>query len=218
MDLAQKLQIKSGKRWLFYNAPVNYLASLEPLPSDVIIKFEADGEFDGIQLFVKDRAELVLYLKTVMPHLKYDGVFWITYPKKASGIKTDLEMMKSWDELTAYKYTGVAAASVNENWTALRFRPVEASKSLDSCNKNIPKSEYSNFIDLTSRKITPPAEMIDALAGKPQAMAFYDQLSFTNKKEYVVWILSAKQEKTKQDRLAKLVEKLTIGKKKPSEK
>jgi hypothetical protein len=218
MNLQQKLQIKPGKRWLFFNAPANYLASLEPLPEGVTTSFEAVGAYDGIQLFVKDSAELAASLKIIIPHLKADGVFWITYPKKASGIKTDLEMTKNWDELKAYHYNTVAAASINETWTALRFRPEGLSKSSDSCNENIPNNEYGNYIDLTNRIITPPREIIEALAYKPQSIAFFEQLSFTNKKEYVVWILSAKQEKTKLDRLSKLVDKLAAGKKNPSEK
>ena len=127
-------------------------------------------------------------------------------------------MMKNWDELLVYNYTGVAAISINENWTASRFRQQELSKSSDSCNTNIPTNEYGNYIDLINRNIIPPAEIVEALAGRPHAMAFFEQLSFSNKKEYVVWILSAKQEKTKQDRLAKLVEKLAAGKKNPAEK
>lgn len=218
MNLHQKLQIKPGKSWLFFNAPANYLASLEPLPEGVSVNFEAVGEFDGIQLFVTDSTELIASLKIVMPHLKFDGIFWIAYPKKASGIKTDLGMMKNWDELLTYHYTGVAAVSINEAWTATRFRPQEQSTSSDSCNENIPNNEYGNYIDLANRIITPPREIIEALADKPQAMAFFEQLSFSNKKEYVVWILSAKQEKTKLDRLAKMVEKLSMGKKNPSEK
>jgi hypothetical protein len=218
MNLPQKLQMKPGKSWLLYNAPSNYLATLEPLPEGVSTSYDAAGEFDGIQLFVKDSAELISSLKIVIPHLKYDGVFWVTYPKKASGIKTDLGMTKNWDEMLVYNYTTVTAISINDDWTALRFRPVEQSKSSDSCNTNIPNNEYGNYIDLANRIITPPAEIIKALAGKPQAMGFFEQLSFSNKKEYVVWILSAKQEKTKADRLEKMVEKLAAGKKNPSEK
>jgi uncharacterized protein YdeI (YjbR/CyaY-like superfamily) len=60
--------------------------------------------------------------------------------------------------------------------------------------------------------------MHQALSASAAAMAFYESLSFSNKKEYVVWILSAKQEKTKTERLEKLVEKLLTGKKNPSEK
>jgi uncharacterized protein YdeI (YjbR/CyaY-like superfamily) len=60
--------------------------------------------------------------------------------------------------------------------------------------------------------------MHTVLANSTAAMTFFDSLSFTNKKEYVVWILSAKQEKTKNDRLEKLTEKLLAKKKNPSEK
>jgi len=56
------------------------------------------------------------------------------------------------------------------------------------------------------------------LAPSTAAFNFFQSLSFSNKKEYVVWILSAKQEKTKNERLTKLSEKLLAGKKNPSEK
>jgi len=49
-------------------------------------------------------------------------------------------------------------------------------------------------------------------------MAFYQGLSYSNKKEYLGWILSAKQEKTRGERLIKTVEKLSEGKKNPAEK
>src|ERR1700761_8219621 len=128
MNLSQKLQIKPNKSWLFFNAPASYLASLEPLPDDVNTSFEPTGEFVGIQIFVKDNAELVPSLKLVMPHIKHDGVFWVSYPKKASGISTDLGMLKNWDELLTYSYTCVTAISINEHWTASRFRLQELSK------------------------------------------------------------------------------------------
>jgi uncharacterized protein YdeI (YjbR/CyaY-like superfamily) len=63
-----------------------------------------------------------------------------------------------------------------------------------------------------------PADMAEALAQTPSAMAFYQGLSYSNKKEYVVWILSAKQEKTRGERLVKTIEKLSANKKNPAEK
>lgn len=216
--VAKKLLIKPGKRWLFYNAPEDYLAVLEPLPKGVAAIFSAGGDFDGVQLFVKNSGELIKSLKIIMPILKPDTVFWITYPKKSSGIPSDLEMMSSWDELGRYGYNGVAAAAINEIWTALRFRPKGQSKVSDSCNEEIKKNDYANYIDADNKQIKLPGEMQEVLTPAPAAMGFYQQLSYSNKKEYVVWILSAKQEKTKNERLVKLVEKLSEGKKNPSEK
>jgi len=216
--VAKKLLIKPGKNWLFYNAPEDYLAVLEPLPEGVAASFSTGGEFDGVQLFVKNSSELMDSLKTIMPILKPDTVFWVTYPKKSSGIPSDLEMMSSWDELDRYGYNGVAAAAINDIWTALRFRPKGQSKVSDSRNEEIKKNDYANYIDVDNKQIKLPGEMQQVLANESVAMEFYQKLSYSNKKEYVIWILSAKQEKTKNERLVKLVEKLSEGKKNPSEK
>ena len=218
MNLQQKLQVKPGKHWLLANAPGNYLPSIEPLPYDVTVSYEAVGDFDGIQLFVKNSIELSEWLKTITPLLKPGTIFWVTYPKKSSGIKSDLEMMGSWDEPIRYGLSIVTSISVNETWTALRFKPVDQIKASESCNENIPTNQYGEYIDIANKQITLPPDLAETLGKNQQAMAFYQQLSWSNKKEYMVWILSAKQEKTKQDRLLNLIEKLSTGKKNPSEK
>src|SRR5580658_1310926 len=92
--IAKKLQMKPGHYWLLYNAPANYLSLLEPLPEGAAVSYSTNGDFDGVQLFVKNSHELKDSLEVVMPLLKPESVFWITYPKKTSGIETDLEMMK----------------------------------------------------------------------------------------------------------------------------
>jgi len=216
--VAKKLLIKPGKNWLFHWAPENYLAVLEPLPEGARADFNPEGTFDGIQLFVINSTDLIASLKTISPLLKPDTIFWITYPKKSSGIESDLEMMGSWDELTKYNLRPVATAAINETWTAIRVRLKEQTKVSEFCNEEIKKNEHSAFIDLDNRQITLPPDMKQVLGRSPNALAFYQALSFTNKKEYVVWILSAKQEKTRTERLAKIAEKLLAKKKNPSEK
>ena len=216
--LAQKLHIKPGKSWLFYNAPANYTELLDPLPEGATINFAPEGEFDGVQLFVINSAELIANLKIIAPLLRPDTVFWVTYPKKSSGIESDLEMMGNWDEPTKYGLRPVGTAAVNETWTAIRLRRQEQTKVSEFCNEEIKKNEHAAFIDLDNRQITLPPDMKAVLEQSPNALAFFQTLSFSNKKEYVVWILSAKQEKTMQERLSKIVEKLAAKKKNPSEK
>ncbi|MBC7400241.1 MAG: YdeI/OmpD-associated family protein [Mucilaginibacter sp.] len=216
--LAKKLLIKPGKRWLFYNAPKSYFAILDPLPEGVTLFFNPSRQFDGVQLFVKDAADLAESLKSIVPVLKPDTVFWITYPKKSSGIKSDLEMMGSWDEVAKYGLRIVASAAIDETWTALRFRPEAQVKTSDGRNDTVRQNEYSAYIDVDNKQIKLPPIIADALKAEPRAMDFYQQLSYSNKKEYVLWILTAKQEKTRDERLIKLVEKLNDGKKNPSEK
>jgi hypothetical protein len=112
--IAQKLLIKAGQRWMFYNAPENYLATLEPLPEDVEGEFTLNSAYDGVQLFVKNSGELVDCLKIIVPVLKPFAIFWVCYRKKNSGIKTDLEIMGNWDEPAKYGLATVAAVSINE--------------------------------------------------------------------------------------------------------
>jgi hypothetical protein len=217
-SLANKLQIKPGKSWLFYNAPNNYPETLGELPGGVEAKFEAVGKFDGVQLFVKDSAELKNELKLIVPLLNNDAVFWVTYPKKNSGMATDLELMSSWDEPGRYGLRVVSSIAIDENWTAKRLRPIELANVSEFRNEAVKNNEHGAFIDQVNRVITLPDDLHEKLREKPAAMSFYESLSFTNKKEYVVWILSAKQEVTRTDRLAKTIEKLLAGKKNPSEK
>jgi hypothetical protein len=217
-NITKKLQIKPGSVWLLYNAPVNYLPLIDPLPGGAQISHEAKGEYNGIQLFIKNSTELTQALQIIKPLLKPGTILWVTYPKKSSGIQTDLEMMSSWDELTHLSLRPVTAISVNETWTALRFKPVEHTKTSEGRNEAVRNNEYSAYIDVDNKQIILPPLMKKTLEQTPQALAFYQQLSYSNKKEYVLWILTAKQEKTRDERLAKTVEKLLAGKKNPTEK
>lgn len=216
--IAKKLQMKPGHYWLLYNAPADYLSLLEPLPEGAAVSYSTNGDFDGVQLFVKNSHELKDSLQVVMPLLKPGSVFWITYPKKTSGIESDLEMMKSWDELDKYQYGGVTAAAINHTWTALRFKPKALTKTSDTCNDEIKQNEYSQWIDVDNRIVKLPDEIKSTLEKSAKALANYESLSYSNRKEYVLWVLTAKQEKTKAERLVKMVEKLEVGKKNPAEK
>ena len=216
--LSRKLLIKPAHRILLVNAPVTYPEMLAPLPQEAELITVPDGTFDVIQLFVTKRTELKRDLNWLQGHLRKDTIFWITYPKKSSGIPTDLEMMQSWDETSIYGLSGVAAAAINDTWTALRFRPVEQVKKSSTCNAEIENSAIGQFIDVKNRKVTLPPELLEVLQASPRSILFFESLSFTNKKEYVSWVLTAKQEKTKTERIQKTAEKLLSGKKNPSEK
>lgn len=216
--LAKKLQMRPGQQWLIFNVPDNYPTMLDPLPDGIEISFKAEGVFDGVQLFVKDTAQLTSALKIIIPVLKPDGVFWVIYPKKSKGVTTDLEMLSGWEVTKPYGLKPVASASINEVWTSLRFRPERNIKVSDGRNDNIRNNEFGEYIDIDNKQIKLPPIISDALKKETAAMDFYQSLSYTNKKEYVLWILTAKQDKTRSERLAKLVEKLNLGKKNPSEK
>ncbi|MFC0516490.1 YdeI/OmpD-associated family protein [Mucilaginibacter angelicae] len=216
--LAKKLLIKPNSRWLLQNAPANFLESLNPLPDGAEVIFNTVGEFNGIQLFVTNSTGLASELKVITPLLKPDTVFWIIYPKKSSGIQTDLEMMSSWDVPAQYGLRPVASAAVNEVWTALRFRPIEAVKVSEGRNEAVRNNEHSAYIDVDNKIVTLPDYIKEALEQHPGVLNYFQSLAYSHKKEYVLWILTAKQEKTRHDRLIKMVEMLQSKKKNPSDK
>jgi hypothetical protein len=215
--LAQKLLIRPGKRWLVMNAFTGYSELLKPLPENTTIIAEPIGNFDGVQLFVKNSGELASSLKVVVPLLKPDTIFWVTYPKRSSGMESDLKM-GTWQEIDKYGLEGVASIAVNEQWAGSRFRPVGQAKISGIGNRQIKQNEYAAYIDVDNKIVTLPPDVNNVLNQTPRALTFFQQLSYSNKKEYVLWILTAKQEKTRDGRLIKLVEKLLGGKKNPAEK
>ncbi len=66
--------------------------------------------------------------------------------------------------------------------------------------------------DSAPRTVDPPAALAAALAGDPVARAAYDRLSFTHRREFTEWIAGAKQEATRERRLARSLELLREGK------
>jgi hypothetical protein len=217
--LAKKLLMKPGQQWLIVNPPEDYLAALEPLPDGVQLSFTVKGSVNGMQVFVKNSAELTEVLKQLKPALTEETTLWVIYPKKSLGIETDLQMMSGWEVAKPYGLRPVASAAINNVWTALRFRPEHLVKHSDSSKEAIRKeNDYSDYIDVDKKLIRLPSYLQEALAHERAAMATYEKLAWSHRKEYLVWILSAKQEQTRANRIDKMVEMLLAGKKNPSEK
>jgi hypothetical protein len=130
--LIKKLQLKPGLRALFLNAPEGYVASLGPLPDGITLVDGPAGTPDFVQLFARDSAELAKYAPAALAAIKRDGVFWISYPKKSSGVVSDLTRDEGWAPITAASLRPVTQIAVDETWSAVRWRPIELVKSRTS--------------------------------------------------------------------------------------
>lgn len=216
--LARKLQIKTGQKILLVNAPVAFQMLLDPLPDDAIISIDLLGNHDNVLLFVTSSNELINLLQDVHKLLRPSTIFWIAYPKKSSSLKFDLDMMSSRVQPEIYGLRPVSSASIDETWTALRFKPVDQVKKSGVGNDEIQSGELSEYIDIPNRVIRLPPDLKTEIELNPTSLSFFDSLSWTNQKEYVTWILTAKQEKTRLSRVKKAGEWLSLSKKNPSEK
>ena len=123
--LAKKLHIKPGYAVALLNPPEGYRAVLGKLPEGVTVSLEAEGKFDLIHLFVRDIAQLQDWAPAALRAIKRDGVLWISYPKKSSGLKTDISRDVGWQVLKDHGFRPVSVVSVDDVWSALRFRLTE---------------------------------------------------------------------------------------------
>lgn len=106
----------------------------------------------------------------------------------------------------------MASAAIDKTWTALRLRPKELIKKSKISNAAIQNNELNRFIDTKSRIVNLPEDVKQALEKEPAALAAYQKLAYNHQKEYLVWILTAKQETTRAGRVQKMMEKLLEAK------
>lgn len=215
--LAKKLLIRSGTCWLFYDAPATCMQVLQHISADTQVVTQPQVRLNGILIFTQKQAELADQLKKLITYIHDDTIVWAVYPKKRSGIETDL-FMGQWDMLVPFGLTGVASVAFDDNRTCMRLRREGLSKKTGVAIAEIRKSDYGNYIDVGNRVITLPPDVDAALMAQPDAMASYEKLAWSHRKEYIIWILTAKQQTTRQTRLVKMVDMLLAGKKNPADK
>jgi hypothetical protein len=122
--LVQKLLMKAGKSVLIINAPEGYLTALGTLPDKATLRTDPNGESaDVIQLFVRNKAELDATAAAAFAAFKDGSVLWICYPKKSGKIKTDITRDHGWEAVKERDFHGVTQLSIDDTWSALRFRP-----------------------------------------------------------------------------------------------
>ena len=88
--MAQKLGIKEGSTVYVFAAPAGYADTLDGLPAGATLSDRGEGPFDAIHLFVANKATLEDEWDAAQRKLKPGGLMWIAYPKKSSGVETDI--------------------------------------------------------------------------------------------------------------------------------
>jgi hypothetical protein len=119
--LPAKLGIKPDTRIALLNAPRGYGVLLRPLPEGVRVTASIRGTFPFIQLFTASRQELERRFPALVRALAEDGALWISWPKKASGVATDL----TEDVIRTIALKGglvdVKVCAVDEVWSGLKL-------------------------------------------------------------------------------------------------
>ena len=205
--IAQKLKIREGFTLLAIHAPAGFQKQLQPLPANVKI-LATSKEYNQVHWFVENKARLEKELDTVLPLIKNDITCWIYYPKGTSKMQTDLTRDKGWDALLKHNdtLTWISLISFNEIWSVFGFRlKTAADKKKAAQPKERPIFAY---IDAKTKTIRLPPDLEAALKNNKKQESFFNTLSFTNRKEYVEWIVTAKREQTRMQRIKDTIERL----------
>ncbi len=119
--LAQQLGIKPGSRVAAVEAPPGFGQSLAPLPAGAILRQSSDGRADVIVFFTKSLADLAGQFRGLKQRLEPSGGFWVAWPKRASGVATDLTENIIRAVGLAQGLVDNTVCAVDETWSGLRF-------------------------------------------------------------------------------------------------
>lgn len=119
--LASKMGIKAGQRIFIINAPDGYDVTLGVLPDGVELVDELDGLFDLIQYFVTERSVYERDFPVLRDHLTTAGMLWVSWPKKASKMLTDVDENFIREFGLANGLVDVKIVAVDERWSGLKF-------------------------------------------------------------------------------------------------
>jgi hypothetical protein len=119
--LAKKLGIKEGHRVAFPSAPDRFRQLLGDLPENVTIRPRLRGPLDVIIFFTKRRAELERRLPALRRAMDPAAGLWIAWPKRASGVDTDMTEDVARELGLANRLVDNKVAAIDETWSGLRL-------------------------------------------------------------------------------------------------
>jgi hypothetical protein len=119
--LPAKLGIKPNARIALLEAPRGYGAVLRPLPPGVTVTARIRGTLPFIQLFTTSRRDLERRFPALVRALDQDGSLWISWPKRASGVATDLTEDVIRTVALAGGLVDVKVCAVDDVWSGLKL-------------------------------------------------------------------------------------------------
>lgn len=119
--LIKKLGIKEGFRVCLIDAPDGYDALLQPLPADVVVEREPVEQCDFIQVFVRNRRALQMWLSVLKDYLLPNGMLWVSWPKRTSPLAMDLTGNIVREDGLGTGLVDVKVCAVDADWSGLKF-------------------------------------------------------------------------------------------------
>jgi hypothetical protein len=124
--LPQKLGIKEGHNLAIEGAPPSFEKTLGALPTGAVLqklatKAKQPPLLDVIVVFVKQRADMVVHIATCRRRMQPAAGLWIAWPKKASGVATDITEQTIRDVALPTGLVDNKVCAIDDTWSGLRL-------------------------------------------------------------------------------------------------
>lgn len=119
--LAKKPGFKDGGRVRISNAPDNYLDLVSPRPDEVQISKSIPKDIDIWHFFTKSVIELKQELPRQIKAMRQDGMIWVSWPKNASKVATDLTEDVIRDVTLPLGLVDIKVCAVDDTWSGLKL-------------------------------------------------------------------------------------------------
>ena len=120
-SVAQKLGIKPGFCIFVDGAPSAYGAIVGPLPAGVAVKAAAKPSLDMVHLFALQSKGLAAKLRRYRGAIAPDGMIWVSWPKKSSGVASDLTDVVVRDTALPLGLVDIKVCAIDNTWSGLKF-------------------------------------------------------------------------------------------------
>ena len=119
--LAKKLGIRDGDRLVVVNAPTGYRALLDPLPDAVLFDQAVSVYTDIVHAFCMNRRDMETQLTLWRHQIRSDAFVWISWPKKAAKLATDITEDTVRAVALPLGFVDVKVCAVDEVWSGLKL-------------------------------------------------------------------------------------------------
>jgi hypothetical protein len=119
--LPRKLGITEGARVAVLSAPAGFDDTLGTLPDGVVVRRRLHGPLDVIVFFTTSRVELERRIEALRAALDPAGRLWVAWPKRASGVETDVTEDVVREVALAHRLVDNKVAAVDSTWSGLQL-------------------------------------------------------------------------------------------------
>lgn len=119
--LVRKLGIRTGMTVQLIDAPPDYFETLGELPEGVVLCRRARKNLDFLQGFVTRQSRLQQLLQRALRYLAPDGMLWVSWPKKASAMPTEVSETEVRRAGLNAGLVDVKICAVDDTWSGLKF-------------------------------------------------------------------------------------------------